>query len=230
MGGTRPAADYHFHLLTRPLVSLILNPKGRHYNALKAYLARTYEDSYFGEDAIYMERNSRDFRARIARIDANALAVCEFLRSRDFAFVPPPLTSTPTTPSTPSDSPPLAIKDIFYPKWITPENYDRCRRPGGGYGGLLTLTFVSMAASHAFYDALACAKGPSLGTNFTLACPYTILAHFAELDWAAGFGVEQGLVRVSVGLEDRATLLQGFGAALKAAEEVVARESQESSS
>ena len=29
-------------------------------------------------------------------------------------------------------------------------------------------------------------KGPSLGTNFTLACPYTILGHYLELDWAAG--------------------------------------------
>jgi cystathionine gamma-synthase len=32
--------------------------------------------------------------------------------------------------------------------------------------------------------------------------PYTILAHFTELEWAAEFGVEEGLVRISVGMED----------------------------
>ncbi len=29
------------------------------------------------------------------------------------------------------------------------------------------------------------AKGPGFGTNFTLACPYTLLAHYTELEWAA---------------------------------------------
>ena len=191
-------------------------------------MAAHFEDSYYDEDAIYMERNSRDFRRRIAIIDDNTLAVCEFLRAHSLAGSPD-LSATPA-------SHPTVIKEVFYPKWITSKNYDGCRvrlpsgAPAGGYGGLFSLTFTSASASRAFFDALPCYKGPSLGTNFTLACPYTILAHFAELDWAAGFGVEQGLVRVSVGLEDRATLLQGFGAALKAAEEVVARESQESSS
>ena len=34
------------------------------------------------------------------------------------------------------------------------------------------------------------AQGPGFGTNFTLACPYTLLAHYHELDWAASCGVE----------------------------------------
>ena len=93
--------------------------------------------------------------------------------------------------------------------------------PAGGHGGLFSLTFASAAASRAFFDALPYAKGPSLGTNFTLACPYTTLAHYAELAWAAGYGVEEGLVRVSVGLEDRKALLRDFGIALAAAEAVV---------
>ncbi len=88
---------------------------------------------------------------------------------------------------------------------------------GGGYGGLFSITFHSEAASQAFYDTLQCAKGPSLGTNLTLASPYTILAHYGELDWAAQFGVERGLVRVSVGLEDQAFLVRMFGESLEAA-------------
>ena len=196
--------------------SLVLNPQGRHYPALKAHMAAHFEDSYYDEDAIYMERNSRDFRRRIAAIDANTLAVCEFLHARSRAASSPP--------------PRPAIKEVFYPKWVTPEHYEHCRvrlpsgEPAGGYGGLFSLTFASPAASRAFFDALPCHKGPSLGTNFTLACPYTILAHYAELEWAAGYGVEEGLVRVSVGLEDRTALLKGFETALLAAEAVVDQE------
>ncbi|KAI1785957.1 PLP-dependent transferase [Ganoderma leucocontextum] len=201
--------------------SLVLNPNGRHYPALKAHMAATYEDSYYGEDAIYMERNSRDFRRRIHAIDANALAVCEFLRSRSLAASAPP-------------SAPVAVKDVIYPRWVTPAHYARCRvrdpatgAPAGGYGGLFSLTFTSGAASRAFFDALPCMKGPSLGSNFTLACPYTILAHYAELDWAASWGVEEGLVRVSVGLEEREALLRGVGEALEAAEAAVLKEEGE---
>ncbi|KAI0765867.1 pyridoxal phosphate-dependent transferase [Trametes elegans] len=198
--------------------SLVLNPQGRHYAALKAHMAANFEDSYFDEDAIYMERNSRDFRRRIHTIDANALAVCTFLRSRSLADPTPPANA--------------AIKDVYYPKWSTAAHYERCRvrgsdgRAAGGFGGLFSLTFASDAASEAFFDALPCMKGPSLGTNFTLACPYTILAHYAELDWAAAWGVERNLVRVSVGMEDTDTLLKGFEKALEAAEAVIRAEAE----
>ena len=61
-----------------------------------------------------------------------------------------------------------------------------------------------------FYDLLPISKGPSLGTNFTLACPYTILAHYFELDWAKSFGVNKSLIRISVGLEDADWLVKSF--------------------
>ena len=56
--------------------------------------------------------------------------------------------------------------------------------------------------SEAFYDALHCYKGPSLGTPYTLCCPYTLLAHYSEVAWAEEQGVQKYLFRVSVGLED----------------------------
>ncbi|THU80921.1 PLP-dependent transferase [Dendrothele bispora CBS 962.96] len=189
--------------------SLVLNPQGKHYSKLKTHLDNNYEDNLFDQDAIFLERNSRDFQRRVKVIDANAEAVCEFLRSQ-----------SPT-----GGSPSGVVKDVYYPKYVTPNHYERCRikdkaSPGenGGFGGLFSVTFTSPAASHAFYDALSCYKGPSLGTNFTLASPYAILAHFTELDWAAQYGVEADLVRVSVGTEDITTLLASFRHALKAAE------------
>lgn len=191
----------------------------------------TYEDTYFGEDALFMERNSRDFRRRIGLIDANTEAICDFLHARSVRAPDPPVNAV--------------IKDVFYPKWQTRDNYDRHRvrvRVGGqrengdgdggekfagGFGGLFSITFTSLRASRAFFDALPCVKGPSLGTNFTLACPYTILAHFAELEWARGFGVEEALVRVSVGMEEREGVLSGFERALEVAERVVVEEQGE---
>jgi cystathionine gamma-synthase len=169
-----------------------------------------YEDFYFDEDALFMERNSRDFRHRIIDINARGERVCDFLRSR----------------SDVGGHPNAAIRNVFYPKWQTRDNYDKCLVKAsegsdfdGGFGGLFSLTFASMPAAHAFFDALTCHKGPSLGTNMTLACPYTILAHFGELSWAADYGIEYTLVRVSVGLEDSDTHIRGFELAVKAAEE-----------
>lgn len=195
MGG-RCVANVSWFARRSPRCSLVLNPKSRHYDALKAHLAQTYEDSYFGQDAVYMERNSRDFRWRARLIDANTEAVCDFLRSH-----------------------PSTVKQVYYPKYTTSEHYAACRKPDGGFGGLFSVTFHYPAASRAFFDTLPFYKGPSLGTNFTLACPYTILGHYLELDWAAGYGVEAGLVRVSVGMEERELLMQGFQKALKAAED-----------
>ena len=190
----------------------MLNPQGRHYNALKDYLNNNMEDLYFDEDAVYMEVNSRDFKRRLRVMDANAEAVCDFLRTRSVA----------------GGMPTAVIKEVFYPKYITRDNYDAYRKlevdpedgKVGGFGGLFSLTFTSMAASMAFYDALRCYKGPSFGTNFTLACPYTIISHYKELDWANQYGVEAGLVRISVGMEERATLLSWMKAALDAVDAV----------
>ncbi|KAJ7645461.1 pyridoxal phosphate-dependent transferase [Mycena polygramma] len=189
---------------------LCLNPSSRHYAELKTQMDGDYEDTYFDEDAIYMERNSRDFRRRVKVIDVNAEALCDFLHSKSAAGG----ASSPV------------VRDVLYPKYVSRQNYDRCKIKAdpsrgieeGGFGGLFSVTFISLPVAQAFFDALSCHKGPSLGTNFTLACPYTILAHYAEMEWASSFGVDQTLVRVSVGMEETSSLLACFGTALEAAE------------
>ena len=189
--------------------SLIVNPHSKHFAELKAVQAKFYEDNYYPEDAVYMERNSRDYRNRIRKVNDNAYDVTDYLYTRSLEDK-----STPETGK--------VIKKVYYPRWITPETYAQAQRfptlGKGGFGGLFSITFVSEAASKAFFDTIGCAKGPSLGTSFTLASPYTILAHYTELDWAAQFGVESGLVRISVGQEDEATLKMWFTAAVEAAE------------
>ena len=176
--------------------SAIFNPNGRYYAALKRWARTEYEDTYWPEDVIFLERNSRDFASRIDRINANAEAICDVLREC-----------------------PL-VKSVFYPKYNQSRaNYEACQLPGGGYGGLLSVVFRNREQAIAFYDAVDTAKGPSLGTNFTLTSPYVLLAHYQELDWAEQFGVERDLIRISVGLEETENIVNVFKAALRVAEE-----------
>lgn len=79
-----------------------------------------------------------------------------------------------------------SVKQVNYPKTSpTRANYEKCRNPGAGYGGLLSATFYTRLDAVAFFDNLDTVKGPSLGTNFTLSSPYVILAHYGELDWVS---------------------------------------------
>jgi cystathionine gamma-synthase len=174
--------------------SAIFNPNSRYYAALKEFARTEYEDTYWPEDVVFMERNSRDFVSRIDRINANAEAICDVFQ----------------------DSP--LIKSVFYPKHNKSRaNYEACKLPGGGYGGLLSVVFQDRAQAIAFFDAVDTAKGPSLGTNFTLTSPYVLLAHYQELDWAASFGVDPDMIRISVGLEETEQIVNVFKTALRVA-------------
>jgi cystathionine beta-lyase/cystathionine gamma-synthase len=48
-------------------LSVVFNPKGPHYTALKQTIQRQYEDSWYWEDAAVMERNMRNFVFRVQR-------------------------------------------------------------------------------------------------------------------------------------------------------------------
>lgn len=156
-----------------------------------AHMAGHYEDQFWDEDAVVLEKNSRDFEVRVRKMNENAEALCAWLREQP------------------------AVESVWYPKYTMPEAYGRVMRAGGGYGSLFSIVLKNSAENAPrFYDRLRVSKGPSLGNNFTLACPYTLLAHFEELDWAESHGVSRYLVRVSAGLEPIDDLKQRFAEAL----------------
>lgn len=164
--------------------SLILNSSLPLYERLKAYFTSDYEDNYWAEDALYLERNSRDFESRSMKVNETSLAVVDLFK---------------TSP---------LISNVFYPSLAESKKYyDAIKTPAGGYGGLISILFKEPQDAVAFFDAINLHKGPSLGTNFTLACPYTILAHYTELEEVAEWGVDKNLIRISVGLEDQEELL-----------------------
>ncbi|KAI7904081.1 pyridoxal phosphate-dependent transferase [Cokeromyces recurvatus] len=176
--------------------SMILNPNGVYYAQLKALLKQNYEDLVWFEDAVFLERNSRNFKERSHIINQNAEALCDFLVNHP------------------------KVEKVFYPKYVCREHFDsiKINTDTAGYGGLFSVLLKDEKSAATFYNNLHCAKGPSLGTNFTLCSPYTILAHYNELNWAEQYGVCRYLVRVSVGLEDKEKLLHMFSEALNAIE------------
>ena len=140
-----------------------------------------------------MAQYSVDFPERVRRINRTAEQLCDFCR----------------------DHP--AIAEVDYPKFRTPDQYAAFRRDSGGYGGLCSLLLNDAAqTAPRFFDALRISKGPNLGTYFSLACPFTLLAHFEELDWAESCGVSRYLVRISVGLEEPEDLIGRVTEALDA--------------
>ncbi|ERF72327.1 hypothetical protein EPUS_06083 [Endocarpon pusillum Z07020] len=175
--------------------SLVLNPTSPRYERMQNALSAEYVDTYFPLDVLVMEANSRDFALRVYKASDNAETLAKMIRKH------------------------ATVSEVFYPKGDSSQHiYDSFMRPGGKYGFLLSATFVSPECAIAFHDALDVAKGPSLGTNFTLACAYTLLAHYNELEWAAKFGVVEHLVRISVGVESEEWLMETISNALNAAE------------
>ncbi len=129
--------------------SAIFNPKSRYYSALKTAAEDELEDTYWSEDIIFMERNSRDFASRINRININAEAICDVL-----AAYP-------------------SVKKVYYPTYNESRpNYETCKLPKGGYGGLLSVTFHTKKDAMAFYDAIDTAKRAKLGDKFYAHIPF----------------------------------------------------------
>lgn len=173
--------------------SIILSPSSPNYRLFKTTLDRLYEDLVWDQDAIELEANSRDFTERVQRINETTVKLVDFLDSHS------------------------SVDRVYHPTTIATANYDAVRKSDGGYSGLFSVLLKDAGnVSASFFDALRLCKGPNLGTNYSLACPYTILAHYQELDFAESCGVSTHLIRVSAGLEDVDDLINRFTDALNA--------------
>ena len=173
--------------------AVVINPRSPHAEDITRLMQDDWEDMLWPGDVVVLERNSRHFAERVRMINRNAEALADMLRQH-----------------------PL-IAAVHYPKFCDREHYQRYQRPGAGFGGLLSLELVDpQRNAPLFYDALRVCKGPNLGMNYTLACPFTILAHYNELDFAEQCGVSRWLIRVSVGLEPANDLIDRFQTALDA--------------
>ena len=161
-------------------------------NALRASLKEDADESaplYIG-DAEVLLSNLKGYAGRMKTVNANGLALAAWLAGH------------------------AGVAEVWHPSLTHTANYDAVMRKGGGYGGLLSFVLKNPKKTPKVYDTLRLSKGPSFGTAFTLVCPYTLLAHYHELEWAEGCGVSPNLLRVSCGLEPIETIIAAFEEAL----------------
>lgn len=196
---TRPHADLVFTSLTKSFAgsgdimagSLVVSADSPWREDLTA-LTRDPAASLSDPDAIALEVASRDVEQRVRWMNRRCQQLAERLEGHP------------------------AVARVLHPG--RSPHFQRITRPGGGGGCLLSFELRGGEESaKRVFDALAVCKGPSLGTPFTLACPYVLLAHYAELDWAERCGVPRHLIRVSVGLEPPEELWERFERALHVA-------------
>jgi cystathionine gamma-synthase len=161
------------------------------------------EDDLYHSDAVAMYHNSQDFLARSSQVNATSEKLADWLQSHP------------------------NVQTVYYPKFTQPDLYNTLRHEDhkqhadaphpvhtSGYGGLMAILLEPHTCQRTFYDTLAIYKGPSLGTNFSLACPYTLLAHYHELEFARAYKVSPNLIRIAVGLESYDDLKDRFELAL----------------
>lgn len=167
--------------------SLVCNPHTQTGQQIQNILEESTSD-LFSADAWAMWHNSEDFLERNERINETSERLCDWLKQHK------------------------DVETIYYPKYTN--NYAQVAT-GVGHGGLFSLLLGGHVCKRTFFDTLDISKGPSLGTNFTLMCPYTLLAHYHELDFAMAYDVQPDLLRVTVGLEDFTALQKKFEAAFE---------------
>jgi cystathionine gamma-synthase len=107
------------------------------------------------------------------------------------------------------------IDKIFY--CLSSENelyYKEVMRDENSYTGLISITFKK--SFETIYNNLNFAKGPSLGTEFTLLMPYTYLAHYEYIKSDEGLkllekiGLPKDILRISVGSENINDIIEEF--------------------
>ena len=180
--------------------SIIINSNSKYSATLKS-MAHS-EDADFptlhATDAETLVNNSEDYEGRCRKINENTFKMAQWFK----------------------DQP--EFSQVYYPGTACSEsknNYEKCMKHDSGvdYGCLISIVVSEDIDPIKFFDELKLHKGPSLGTNYTLVCPYTLLAHYNELEWAASFGVDRNIIRISIGLETHDMLVEKFTEALNAA-------------
>jgi len=173
--------------------SIVVNPNTEKGRWMQQDLARDYSVCEINDTATGLLEadvkgllvNSQDFPERNDKINETSEILADWLSGHN------------------------EVETVWYPKYA-PLYPSLLTKPKSGYGGLMSILLDSHVCQRTFYDSLDVAKGPSLGTNFTLVCPYTLLAHYHELDFAMSYNVPPNLLRIAVGLEELDVLKDKF--------------------
>jgi cystathionine beta-lyase/cystathionine gamma-synthase len=147
-------------------------------------------------EARALERNLVSFPQRMRQFNKNAQRVAEFLAGH------------------------RGVERVFFNSLPSHRSFSTAQRLLRGPGSVISFTLVQATWERlrAFYDSelRGIVKAPSLGSDVTLLCPYTLLTHYDDTDEElAEIGLPRFLVRISVGCEDSVDqVLESLGQAL----------------
>ena len=172
--------------------ALIINPNQPFYHILKPLIESEFEEMMlFNDDIKQLNKNSVNIFDRISTINNNTLEIINFLKHHK------------------------AIDQIWHPSITDAAIYNNFKNNDNGYGGVLSFVLKNAHKKTCdFYDKLAISKGPNLGTTYSLCCPFVMLAHYNELEWAEKMGASRWLIRLSIGLEPPENLIDRLNFAL----------------
>lgn len=156
-------------------------------DAVAATKIQKYQEQWGNEisplEAAVLWERLQDFEERMERFQKNVLRVAEFLKDHPH------------------------VETIYFHRFPSHRSFNVSQRLLKGPGSVLSFTLKKpgLKGLREFYDSSLphILKAPSLGSNQTILCPYTLLAHYHESDEALEkIGLPRYLIRLSVGCEE----------------------------
>ena len=174
--------------------SVIINPYGPDASILRERIAVRL-DPIYARDLRRLAAQIPAYESTVQRTNETALVVVEYLRKH------------------------AAVKEVFWSlQPSTAENFKRVARRPGNIGSMISFTLDRPLAE--VYDRLPLPKGPSFGMVHSLICPFIYLAHYDLVTSEAGrqelaaAGINPELLRLSVGTEPAAEIIEALAAGL----------------
>ena len=170
--------------------AIIFNPDSVVAEKLKEKVSQTVVKPYI-KDIKRLAKSIEDYENRIEIISKNTLKLIEYLENSK------------------------AVSKVFSVlQNNSNENFLKICKNKNFIPGLISVVFNKELSF--YYDKLNIPKGPSFGTEFTLAMPYVYLAHYDMVKTEEGknillqMGVNPELLRISVGTEPIEEIINAF--------------------
>ncbi len=144
-------------------------------------------------DSFLVLRGIKTLALRMRQHDANGRAVARFLAEHP------------------------KVQKVYYPGLPDHPQHERAKRQMSGFGGMISFEMGSLAAARAVLDNVRlCTLAESLGGVETLIShPATMTHASVPAEQRARLGISDGLVRISVGIEDVEDIIADLEAALQ---------------
>lgn len=174
------------------IAGLVVTNNDNLYTKLK-FLHNTYGNILSPFDSFLIQRGIKTLGVRLDRHQNNALRIAEYLNNHQ------------------------AVKKVYYPGLQTHPGHDIQIKQARGYGSVLSFVLEDDYDSKKFVDELKIIDlAVSLGGIESLICHPSSMTHESyPLDLQQKIGIEEGLLRLSVGIENIQDLLNDIEHALE---------------